>query len=104
MADLLSLATAHCQSRGLKKNARILYCGDHFDDEGEFQMEQGLGSALARSPPPNTCFRFVFVCVGCFVCVMCSSIYLYSFVFVLCVLIWFAYVCAVCFELFFLFV
>ena len=74
MADLLSLATAHCQSRGLKKNARILYCGDHFDDEEEFQMEQGLGPALDRSPPPNTCFRFVFVCVGCFVCVIFSSI------------------------------
>ena len=56
MTDLLSLATTHCQSRGLKKNARILYCGDHFDDEGEFQMEQGLGPALDGSPPPNTCF------------------------------------------------
>ena len=56
MADLLSLATTHCQSRGLKENDRILYCGDHFDDEGEFQMEQGLGPALDRSPPPNTCF------------------------------------------------
>ena len=56
MADLLSFATTQCRSRGLKKNTRILYCGDHFDDEGEFQMEQGLGPALDRSPPPNTCF------------------------------------------------
>ena len=56
MTDLLSLATAHCQSRGFNKNTHILYCGDHFDDEGELQVHQGLGPALDRSPAPNTCF------------------------------------------------
>ena len=31
-------------------------CGDNFDDDGEFQMQQGLGPALDRSPVANTCF------------------------------------------------
>ena len=56
MADVSTLATNHCQSNGFNRNVRVLYCGDHFDDDGEFQMEQGLGSALDRSPVANTCF------------------------------------------------
>ena len=56
MADLSTIATRHCQSNGFVRNARVLYCGDHFDDEAEFQMEQGLGSSLDRSPVANTCF------------------------------------------------
>lgn len=56
MADLSEIAHQHCQDKGYRRNARVLYCGDYFDDGGPFQMEQGLGPALDRSPVADTCF------------------------------------------------
>ena len=34
----------------------MLFCGDHFDQEGEYQMQQGLGPNLNTPPVANTCF------------------------------------------------
>ena len=56
MADLSEIAHQHCQDKVYRRNARVLYCGDYFDDGGPFQMEQGLGPALDRSPVADTCF------------------------------------------------
>ena len=56
MADLSASAARHCQDNGFIRNARVLFCGDHFDKDGEYQMQQGLGPALDRAPVANTCF------------------------------------------------
>ena len=56
MADLSESAARHCQDNGFIRNARVLFCGDHFDKEGEYQMQQGLGPTLDRPPVTNTCF------------------------------------------------
>ena len=56
MVDMSEIARRHCEHYGLKRNLRVLFCGDHFDDEGEFQMQQGLGPALNRAPVAKTCY------------------------------------------------